>query len=152
MLSTESFPGRSRRASRQNYGLLVCAVVEYGSQKPSLDPSKGVLLMQAAEESSGSFARRVSNELTKLQTRALPDRTVATLSLASGVSDTQLEARCAIGAAISRCFAGSETAIVLMCDARATRDERAHALALVEGLSDGFKEREVVVQFAPRKA
>ena len=149
MLSTPSGTGFSRRSSRQSYGRVVCAVVEYGSQKPSLDPSQGVLLMQAAEERSGSFARRVGNELAKLQTRELPGDTVALLSLARGVSDTQLEARCAIGAAISRCFAGSETVIVLMCDAQATRDERAHALALVEGLSEGFKGRDVSVQFAP---
>jgi hypothetical protein len=152
MLSRESLIGPSRRASRQSHARLVCAVVEYGSQRPSVDPAQGVLLLQAEAESSGAFARRVGTELTKLQTRAPAGDTVAMLSLARGVSDTQIEARCAIGAAISRCFAGSDTAIVLLCDARATRDERAHALALVEGLSEGFKGRNVVAQFASPKA
>jgi hypothetical protein len=91
-------------------------------------------------------ARR--HELARLRDRGIPDRGIAVLSLAAGRSNKPLEARCAICTALLRCFAQSDVIAVLASELRASRDERAHTLALAEGLYEGRVGRSVLVRFS----
>ena len=106
------------------------------------------VVAQAASEPAPDFARRVGFELVRLRDRDIPDRGVAVLSLAAGLSSKQIEARCAICTTLLECFAQSEVVVLLVCDARASRDERAHALALAEGLCEGRVGRRALVRFS----
>jgi hypothetical protein len=104
------------------------------------------VVAQAASNPAADFARRVG--YARLRDRGIPDHGVAVLSLAAGLSSTQIEARCAIRTALLRGFAQSEVVVVLACELRTTRDERAHALALAEGLREGRVGRRVLVRLS----
>jgi hypothetical protein len=137
---------------------IIFAAVEYGSSWANDRGGMlgGYVVTQTAGESAGNFARRVGYQLARLRDRRIPARGIALLSLASGLSSKQIEARCAISTAILRCFAQSDVVVVLACDLCASRDERAHALALAEGLCEGRSGRSVLVRFSnagsePRK-
>jgi len=103
---------------------------------------------QAASEPPADFARRVGSELACLCGRRIPAHGLVVLSLAPGLSSKQIEARCAISTALLRCFAQSDVVVVLACNLGASRDERAHALALAEGLCEGRTGRSVLVRFS----
>jgi hypothetical protein len=129
---------------------IIFAALEHGSTWASnrtglLD---GRVVTQTSREPAAEFARRVGYELVRLRDHGIPDRGSAVLSLAAGLNSKQIEARCAICTALLRCFAQSDVVVVLACEPRASRDERAHALALAEGLCEGRVGRRVLVRFS----
>jgi hypothetical protein len=130
---------------------IIFAALEHGSTWATDPNSKvdGHVVLQAATERGNDFARRVGRELVRARMcpRPIPEHGIAVLSLASGVSSGQVEARCTICTAFLRCFVQTSVVVVLACDRRASRDERAHALALAEGLCEGRAGRGVVVRF-----
>ncbi len=139
-----------RPSSAQLDQKVVFAALEYGAAWP-IDAGVSCAwppLRQLSSESAGDFAKRVGRELTGLCGRRFPGGSIAALSLASGITSEQISARCAIGAGLLRCFAQSDIVFLLTCDARASRDERAHVLALAEGLSEGQIGRRVLVRFS----
>jgi hypothetical protein len=127
----------------------VFAAVEHGSAWTN-EWSKDVhgrICLQEPSEAPGQFARRIGFELMRLSAAPFEPHGVVIQVLAPGIADAQIEARCAIAKALVRCFANADVAVVLLCGERASGDERAHALAIAEGLSDGRRGKEVVVRF-----
>jgi len=129
---------------------VIFAAVEHGSLWATdlsviLD---GRVVVQTADEPASDFARRVGRALTRLREHPSQARGIAVLSLAPGLTTKQIEARCAITTALLRRFQHSEAVVVLACNQSASRDERAHALALAEGLCEGRLGRSVLVRFS----
>jgi hypothetical protein len=147
---TQPLTNASPSASAWPKSRIIFAAVEHTSTGATNRDGtlREYVVAQAASEPAADFARRVGFELVRLRDRGIPDRGVAVLSLAAGLSSKQIEARCAICTALLRCFAQSEVVVVLVCDVRASRDERAHALALAEGLCEGRVGRRVLVRFS----
>jgi hypothetical protein len=108
----------------------------------------GRVVVQTAGEPASDFARRVGRAFTRLREHPSPARGIAVLSLAPGVSTKQIEARCAISTALLRYFQQSDAVVLLACNQCASADERAHALALAEGLCEGRLGRTVLVRFS----
>jgi hypothetical protein len=134
----------------QRQSKIVFAAVEHGAgwaidDEASID---ALVLRQDAREPTRDFAQRASRELMRLSGLPVRRDSLALLSLAAGISAEQVAARCAIAAALLRCFAQSDIVVMLACDAQASRGERAHAMALAEGLSEGRLGRSVLVRFS----
>lgn len=139
-----------RLANRTEFEeVVVFAALERGSNwvKP-IGQTHAHVIHQDAGEPSKEFARRAIRALTNDSRARVLTRLTLILGLACGTRTDQLEARCAIGTALLRCFSDAQFELVLVCNRDASGDEQAQALALAEGLSEGKHARRVSVCLA----
>ena len=129
-------------------GTLVFAAIERGSTwAHPLGSAFANAVLQRHRETPRQFARRVARVLSQIEHPSAPACPLVVLAIAHGTPAERLEARCSISTAFLRHFADATMALVLACNRNASRDERAHALALAQGLREGQRAGSVVVSF-----
>jgi hypothetical protein len=148
LISRSDSPRRGSRPKHttQLEETLFFAALEHGTTwTTAACPAHAHFVHQDAGETPKEFARRVVRVLAN----GVPPRASAALTLvfalACGTRLDQLEARCSIATALLRHCLDAEFELVLLCNRDSSSDERAHALALAEGLCEGQRARSVSV-------
>jgi hypothetical protein len=135
---------RLKHATQLEETLFFAAVERGSTWANAAGPPQPHVVHQDSAETPREFARRVVRVLAN---GGPPRASTLTLvfAFACGTRLDQLEARCSIATALIRHCLDAQLELVLLCNRDASSDERAHALALAEGLSEGQRARSVSV-------